>query len=200
MISPGMNAFNFLISTAFDLYIMLVAIRFIMQITRADYHNPLSQFIVKATNPPLTPFRRFVPGVAGYDVAALVLCIVLLVVKLGLYKFIGFSESIGSLGISLSNASWIKILLLAFVSLIELFFNVFIYSIIIQAILSWFPSSGYNPVVSILHSITSPVLNPVRKIVPPVGGLDLSALASIIGLIFLKILVVQSLVSIVVRL
>ncbi len=197
MLGPGLNALNFLVSTAFDLYIMLVAIRFIMQITRADYHNSLSQFIVKVTNPLLVPLRKFVPGVAGYDIAALVLCFLLVVVKLVLYKMTGFSESIGGFAIALSNASWLKLLLLACVALIELFFNVFIYSIIIQAILSWFPATGYNPVTSILHSITSPVLSRVRKKIPPISGLDLSALAAIIGLIFLKILVVQSLVAIV---
>ncbi len=200
MLSPGINALNFLISTAFDLYIMLVAIRFIMQITRADYHNPLSQFIVKVTNPLLTLLRRFVPGIAGYDMAALVLCFLLVVVKLVLYKITGFSESIGSVAISLSSASVIGIILLSLVSSIELFFNVFIYSIIIQAILSWFPTTGYNPVTSILHSITSPVLTPIRKILPPISGLDLSAIAAIISLIFLKILIVQTLVSVVISL
>ncbi len=192
--SPGINALNFLITTAFDLYAMLVAVRFLMQITRADYHNPLSQFVVKVTNPPLSLLRRVVPGFAGYDVAALVLCFILIIVKLTLYKLTGFNEYIGGHGIQLAEAGWLQVAALSFIALVELFFNLFIYSIVIQAILSWFNTGGYNPVSSILHSITSPVLRPVRKIIPPISGLDLSAIVAIVALHFVKILVVQTLV------
>lgn len=196
MASPGMNALNFLLTTLFDLYIMIVAVRFLMQLTRADYHNPISQFVVKVTNPLLIPLRRVVPGFAGTDIAALVLCIVLIFLKLLVFKLTGFSDYIGSIGVRLGAANMLQIVVLSFISLVELFFNVFIYGILIQAILSWF-NSGYNPVHSVLHSITSPVLTPVRRYVPAIGGLDLSALAAIIGLQVLKILVVQSLMQLV---
>ncbi|MCB1757736.1 MAG: YggT family protein [Gammaproteobacteria bacterium] len=196
MASPGMSALNFLITTAFDLYIMVVAIRFLMQLTRADYHNPLSQFVVKVTNPLLIPLRRVVPGFAGTDVAALVLCFLLLFIKLTLFKAMGFSDMIGGYSLSISAASWPLIAVLALIALVELFFNVFIYAIIAQAILSWF-NTGYNPVYGILHSITSPVLEPVRKVVPPISGIDLSALVAIIGLQALKMFVIPTLLRVV---
>ncbi|HBR98192.1 MAG TPA: YggT family protein [Gammaproteobacteria bacterium] len=198
MASPGMNALNFLLTTLFDLYIMVVAIRFLMQVTRADYHNPISQFVVKATNPLLIPLRRFVPGFAGTDIAALVLCLLLILLKLMLFKVMGFGDYFGGKGIHLALANGVQIAALSVISLIELFFNVFIYSIVILAILSWIPSSGgYNPVQSVLYSLTSPVLNPLRKVIPPIGGLDISALVAIIALHLAKILVVQSLVNMV---
>ncbi len=196
MSSPGMNALSFLITTLFDLYIMVVAIRFLMQLTRADYHNPISQFVVKITNPLLIPFRRFVPGLAGIDVAALVLCLLLIFFKLSLFKVIGFVDYIGNHSVQLATAGWFQITALSLISLVELFFNLFIYTILAMAILSWFNTGGYNPAYSILHSITSPVLNPLRRVIPPIGGIDLSALIGIIGLHFLKILVVQSLMQI----
>lgn len=198
MTSPGLNALNFLITTLFDIYIMIIAVRFLMQLTRADYHNPISQFVVKATNPLLIPLRRFVPGFAGTDIAALVLCFLLILAKLAIFKVIGFADYIGGQGLNLAAANALQITLLSLVSLVELFFNLFIYAIVIQAILSWFNQGAYNPVHSVLYSITSPILTPVRRYVPPLGGLDLSALVAIIGLHFFKILVVQSLVNVVV--
>ncbi len=193
MASPGLNALNFLLTTLFDLYTMIVAVRFLMQLTRADYHNPISQFVVKVTNPLLIPLRRIVPGFGGTDIAALALCFILIFIKFTLFKMIGFSDYIGSTGINMGAANFLQISLLSFIALIELFFNVFIYGIVIQAILSWFNTGGHNPVHSVLHSITSPVLTPVRRFVPAIGGLDLSALAAIVGLQVLKILVVQNL-------
>ncbi len=197
MASPGLNALNFLITTIFDIYILVIAVRFLMQLTRADYHNPLSQFIVKVSNPLLLPLRRFVPGFAGTDIAALVLCFLLIFVKLTVFKAIGFADYIGGQGLNLAAANWFQIALLSAVSLVELFFNLFIYALVAQAILSWISTGGNNPAYGVLQSITSPVLTPLRRIIPPMGGLDLSALAGIIGLSFLKILIVQSLVQIV---
>lgn len=197
MASPGLNALNFLITTIFDIYILVIAVRFLMQLTRADYHNPLSQFIVKVSNPLLIPLRKFVPGFAGTDIAALVLCVLLIFVKLSVYKTIGFADYIGGQGLNLEAANWLQIALLSIVSVIELFFNLFIYALVAQALLSWISTGANNPAFGVLQSITSPVLTPLRRVIPAMGGLDLSALAGIIGLSFLKILVIQSLVQIV---
>lgn len=197
MASPGLNALNFLITTIFDIYILIIAVRFLMQLTRADYHNPLSQFIVKVSNPLLIPLRKFVPGFAGTDIAALVLCFLLVFAKLTIFKAIGFVDHIGGQGLNLAAANWLQIALLSIVSVVELFFNLFIYALVAQALLSWISTGGNNPAFGVLQSITSPVLTPLRRIIPPMGGMDLSALAGIIGLSFLKILTIQSLVQIV---
>jgi YggT family protein len=176
---------------------MIIAVRFLMQLTRADYNNPLSQFVVKASNPLLIPLRKIVPGFAGTDFAALVLCFVLILLKLGLFKLIGFSDHIGGHSIPLTQVGSATLAALAFLALIELFFNLFIYSLVIQAILSWFNTGGYNPMTSVLSSITSPILTPIRRLIPSIGGLDLSVLVAIIGLQFAKLLTTQLFVQLI---
>jgi len=83
---PTIQALNLLITIVFDLYIMVVAVRFLMQATRANYHNPLAQAVVKLTNPVLVPLRRFIPGFQGHDIAALVLCLLLIALKMFVFK------------------------------------------------------------------------------------------------------------------
>jgi len=186
MPGAGANAFHFLIDTLFDLFALVVMLRFLMQLTRADYYNPVSQFVVKATDPLLRPLRRFIPGFRGMDVAALALCFLVLVVKFMLLK-----------GISLGNIAaggWGSTFWFAFVGLISLVFDVFIYAIIAMVILSWI-SPGGHPVQSLLSSITAPVMRPVQRFVPPMGGFDLSPLVALIALQFFKILIVQPLMS-----
>jgi len=184
MPSSGISAFHYLISTLFDLFAMVVMLRFLMQMTRADYYNPVSQFVVKATNPLLVPLRRFVPGIGGQDIAALVLCFLVLLAKFTLLKGLNFGD--------VTAGGWGDSLWRAMVGMISLVFDVFIYSIIALVILSWI-SPGGHPVASLLQSITSPIMRPIRRFVPPMGGFDLSPLVALIGLQFIRILVVQPL-------
>lgn len=169
---------EFLISTLFSLYILLVMLRFLLQRVRADFYNPVSQFIVKATNPPLRPLRRLIPGFGGIDVASLVLLLALQMLSLFLIALIRG----GGIGL-------LPLLLWSMAELVDLAFNVFIFSILIQAILSWVNPGSYNPVSSILYSLNEPLLRPVRRLIPPISGIDLSPLAVIIGLQVLKMLV-----------
>ncbi|MDH3355332.1 MAG: YggT family protein, partial [Chromatiales bacterium] len=117
---------EFLITTLFDLYITVIMVRFILQKVRGDFYNPISQFIVKVTNPPLIPLRRIIPGWGGYDIAAVVLMLILQSIAFTLLLLIRGSE-LGPL----------MIINLAFAELISMAFNIFIFSIIIQAIISW---------------------------------------------------------------
>lgn len=169
---------EFLISTLFSLYILAVMLRFFLQQTRADFYNPVSQFLVKITNPPLRPLRRIIPGLGGIDLAALVLALLLQIVSVYLIVLLrGAGVAFGPL------------LILSVAELVDLTFNIFIFAILIQAILSWVNPGSYNPVSSILYSLTEPVLRPVRSFIPPISGLDLSPLVAIIGLQVLKMLV-----------
>ncbi len=170
-----MNAFEFLISTLFSIYILAVMLRFLLQLVRADFYNPISQAIVKVTNPPLRPLRRLIPGFGRTDVAAIVLMFALQLMSLFL-----IGQLRGGIGLA-------PLLLLSVVELINLAFMVFIWGIIIQALLSWVNPGTYNPVSSLLHSLTDPLLRPVRRHLPPVAGtLDLSPLVAILGLEFLR--------------
>ena len=174
----GDNPFLFLIETLFDLYIILLMLRFLLQQVRADFYNPVSQFIVRATSPVVIPVRRIVPGLGGIDVATLLLIITLIGLKVVLISALqGY------------GVSFIGLLLYCVREFITLGINVFMFAIIIQAILSWVNPDPYNPVYSILYSITSPLLRPVQRMLPPMGGLDLSPLVVLIALMFLKRLV-----------
>lgn len=170
---------EFLLTTLFELYILAVMLRFLLQTTRADFYNPISQFLVKITNPPLRPLRRLIPGFGGLDVASIVLLLLLQMAALGVVLFLR-NGGVGPL----------PLLLVAVAELVKLTFNVFIFGILIQAILSWVNPGTYNPVSSILYSLTAPVLRPVQRVVPPISGIDLSPLAAILGLQVLKMLVV----------
>ncbi len=173
------NAATFLIETLFGLYILLVMLRFLLQWARADFYNPVSQFIVKATQPALIPLRKFIPGFGGLDTAALVFMVILKLVELWLVTgLLGMSPQIGGLA------------MLSVAELLSLLINVFIFSILIQVIISWVNPGMHNPVMGLLHSLTEPLLGPARRVIPPISGLDLSPIIVIIVLQLASMLVV----------
>lgn len=173
------NPLEFLIHTLFGLYILAVMLRFLLQTLRADFYNPISQFLVKVTDPVLTPLRRLIPGVAGIDFASIVLLIGLQMLDLGLVLWIQDA----SLGF-LSLLAW------ALGKLMSLLINVFIFAILIIVIISWINPTTYNPAMSILITLTEPLLRPARRLIPPISGLDLSPLVVLIVLQVLKMLLV----------
>ena len=165
------NAATFLIQTVFGLYILIVMLRFLLQWARADFYNPISQFIVKATQPPLKPLRKIIPGIGGLDMAALIFMLVLKFVELWLVTgLLGMSPQIGGLA------------MLSIAELLGLLINVFIFSILIQVIISWVNPGMHNPVMGLLHSLTEPLLAPARRVIPPISGLDLSPIIVIVCL------------------
>ena len=174
------GAFIFLITTLFDIYIWIVLTRFILQLVRADFYNPISQFVVKATSPLLNPLRRVIPGVGGIDMASLVLFIALVVVKLVIYIFI----ATGGTAYFANPASFAVLTLMSIASTL---INYFLFVIFVSAILSWVVAAGgYNPFADLLHQIAEPLLGPARKVIPPMGGLDLSPMIVMLALVFIK--------------
>jgi YggT family protein len=172
------NPLEFLISTLFSLYILAVMLRFILGAVRADFYNPVSQFLVRITNPLLVPMRRFIPSIRQYDTSALLLMLVLQIVSLVIVTMLRDV-----------SVSFITLLLVAIGELVVLAFNVFLFAIVIQVVISWINPGSYNPVNTLLHSITAPVLGPIQRLIPPVSGMDLSPLVALIGLQVLKMLV-----------
>ncbi|ABE55963.1 protein of unknown function YGGT [Shewanella denitrificans OS217] len=175
----NMNAMSFLITTVFDLYLMVVILRFWLQWAKADFYNPFSQFIVKATHPVLAPMRRILPSVGSIDTASIVLALLVVLVKM--------------LVLTLLAGAAIDILTLLLFSLISVVKEagvLLFWLILIRALLSWF-NQGHNPIVMMMTQLTEPVLAPVRRIIPPMGGLDLSVMFVIIGLNFLNMLLSQ---------
>ena len=174
----------FLIDTVLGFYILIVMLRFLLQLTRADFYNPISQFVVKVTNPPLTRLRRVIPGFWGIDLAAVVLLIALESSRLALVTIL-LGHSAAPLGV----------VILSVAELLKLAAYVVIFSIFIRAVMSWFSSGHGHPMTRLLGSFTEPILRPARRLIPSTGGLDLSPLIVFIALmLFLKI-VVQALLD-----
>lgn len=194
--SALVEAISFLIGMVFNLFAMLFALRFIMQIFRADYYNPLAQFIVKTTDPVLKPMRRVIPSFRTYDTSSILMAFAVLLVKVFLLKILQVDIlPVAGKALFTARQSFNSLFFLAIVDVVHLLFNVFIFAMIIQAILSWFPNPSTDSIRNLLSGITEPVLRPIRKHVPPLNGFDFSILIGIIGLFFLQILITGTLLS-----
>lgn len=167
------EAGTLLVEVIFSLYILAVLLRFLFQLTRADFYNPISQFLVAFTNPLLKPLRQIIPGLYGIDFASLVLLLLLKCSELYLLLLMG--------GFAVH---WLPIVAAATVDLLRLTLNVFFFAILIRVILSWFMPYGIhqNPAGSLLVNLTEPLLRPARRLIPPIGGLDLSPIVVIVAL------------------
>ncbi len=178
------NAGVFLINTVFGLYILIVMLRFLLQLVHGDFYNPLSQFLVKATSPVLVPLRRLVPGLFGVDFASVLLLLTLQIMQIvlvGLIKGYAFQP--------------LGLLVMSIAELASLTLNIFFFSILIQVILSWVNPGNYNPVASLLHSLNEPLLRPARRLIPPVSGFDFSPLVVGVALKLLEMTFIAWLVN-----
>ncbi|WP_185268030.1 YggT family protein [Halopseudomonas xiamenensis] len=182
-----MNGVNmaavYVVQTLGSLYLLIVLLRFILQLVRADFYNPISQFIVRATQPLLQPLRRVVPGFAGIDVASLVLALVVqLVVMAIIIKLMGYA-----LPAVLQLLAW------SLVGITALFLKIFFFALIISVILSWVAPQSHNPAVILVFQLCEPVLAPIRRFLPSLGGLDLSPIFAFIALNLLDMLLITNL-------
>lgn len=173
------NPLEFLITTLISLYLLAVMLRFLLGVSRADFYNPVSQFLVRITNPALVPLRKVIPVIGKFDTAAIVLMVVLQLI-------------IEFLKVALRGVSvpFITVLMYTVGELFLLLINVFLISIVVQVILSWVNPGTYSPVNSILYNLTNPILKPIQRIIPPLSGIDLSPLFAIIGLQVVRMLIV----------
>lgn len=172
------NALFYLISTLFEVYLWIVMLRMILQVVRADFYNPISQLVWQLTQPIVLPLQKVFPKWRQYDTAAAVVLFVVAVV----YVFV--ATAFMGYNVSILGALWYAVL-----KLIVLALNLCTFALVIQAILSWVGPGVNNPAGSILWSINEPMLRPVRRVIPPFSGLDLSPLIVIVALQFVKLLI-----------
>ncbi|MCP5208231.1 MAG: YggT family protein [Hahellaceae bacterium] len=161
-------------------YMTIVLLRFLLQVAKADFYNPISQFVVKATNPLLLPLRKIIPGFGGFDIAGLVLALLLQ----ALVYFLIFLAAGTAILNPLTLLGWSAITLLALVT------KIYFWAIIAVIILSWVAQGSYHPAIQLLHQLTEPIMAPFRKLLPPLGGLDLSPI-----LVFLILNVVEIVIA-----
>lgn len=176
MSSNFLQAGIYLIQTFAGLYLIMIMLRFLMQVSRADYYNPICQAIVKITDPPIKPLKRMIPAVRGVDFATLI--VALLVQLLTIIAIMGLS------GGWLFHPSYIAWSLLGLVSLI---FDIYFFALIIMVIASWIAPYADHPAITLVYQITEPICAPARKLLPPMGGLDFSII-----LVFVAITVIDS--------
>lgn len=165
------NAVYFLVTTLFDLALWLFMLRIILQWVRADFYNPMSQMIWKATRYPTDFMRRFMPQWRNLNVAALLVVFVLALIYIHTVS--------GMLNLRLSRWPALGYTLL---KLATMTVNLYTFTLFVQAILSWLGPGVNNPASNVLWSMNEPLLRPVRRFIPPLSGLDLSPLFVILAL------------------
>ena len=180
------QAFIYIIQTLGKLYLLVELLRFVLQLVRADFYNPLCQFTVKATQPLLTPLRRVIPSVAGIDLAGLVLVLLL---QLLLIIVILSLAGLPVLEFLPNILAW------TLIAVGGLFLKIFFFAIIISVILSWVAPGSQNPGAQLTHQICEPMLAPIRNLLPNLGGLDLSPIFAFISINLLERLVIDNLAA-----
>ncbi len=172
-----------IIKTIGSLYILAILLRFLLQAARADFYNPVTQAIVKVTTPALFPFRKIIPGYRGYDFAALVLALTLSALATALMVLI-YSGGLLAVG---TMVSW------AFLGLVNFILDIYLYSTFISIIASFVAPFSGNPALLVVYQILEPVYSRVRRVIPPMGGLDLSPIFILLGIRVIRMALVFSL-------
>lgn len=182
----GLNtAAIYVLQTVGSLYLLIILLRFVLQLVRADFYNPLSQFAVRATQPLLKPLRRIIPSMFGLDMSSLVLAII---VQFLLFALI-FLLAVGYINNPLLLLVW------SLIAVTSLFLKIFFYALIISVILSWVAPGSHNPGAELVNQICEPALAPFRKILPNLGGLDISPILAFMALKLLDMLVINNLAA-----
>ena len=166
----------YLIQTLLSLYLITMLLRFLLQLVRADFYNPISQFIVKVTNPLVIPARKIIPGFAGLDIASLLLALLLQIIGIAAVFLISYGALPGLALLFMGSV----------LGLVALLVKLYFFALLAMIILSWVAQGSNHPAIYLLFQITEPVMAPVRKLLPPMGGIDFSPI-----IVFVLINVVQ---------
>ena len=168
----------YLLQTFLSLFLLLVMLRFLLQLVRADFYNPISQFLVKVTNPLILPLRKLVPGLWGLDLAALLLLVLVQIAGIAAMLFLN--------GFALPNP--LLLLLWSVLGIAGLLANFYFFALLAVIILSWIAPGSHNPVIYLLHQVTEPVMAPFRRLLPAMGGMDFSPILVFIGINVVQIM------------
>jgi YggT family protein len=177
------EALLFLISTVFDMYLFLLVIRVLLAYAGANYFDPMTQFIIRCTDFAVKPLRRLIPNTRGIEVSTLVLILGIEFVK---YLLIA--------SVDISSITLPGLVIIAFADMLKIFLQTMFYAIIMQAILSWVQPG--SPVNGLLYKINAPIMRPIQRLCPAVGGVDISPIPAMILLQLLIIIIVNPLMGI----
>lgn len=175
----------FLIEVIFDIYIIMLILRLIMQKVGASYHNPVSQLIIRLTNALVLPLQRIIPGFKGFDFAIILLVFILEIIQMILLMWLRFDVVPGFGGTIIVAIGMIgrKVM------------NLYFWAIIIWALMSWAVSLQRSPAAEIVYLITEPVMRRARRIIPTIAGFDLTPIPVLIVLQLLSMLVFNPIIQ-----
>ena len=168
-----------ILTTAFDLYIVVLWLRFLLQLLHADYYNPIAQFVVQATAPLVNPLKRIIPGNHSWEPAVLVIILLIKMLEMTLLGLLVGGATIAPL----------PLLIYTIVSLLQLVAEFYFWTLMISVVLSWVAPGSYSPAAVLVNQIIEPLLVPCRRLLPAMGGLDLSPIFVFLGIKVFQILV-----------
>jgi len=171
------QALVLIVETIASVYLLFVILRFLLQLVRADFYNPLSQGIVKITNPVLMPLRKVVPGFFGIDLACVILALIVQVVTSEILSLIVIKALINPLPLFF----W------GIMGLVMYTLNIYLVALFVMVIASFIAPMSSHPALMLIRQLTQPLLTPVQRIIPPMGGLDFSVMAIILVIYVSKI-------------
>lgn len=176
---PFTQVATYLIQTLGGLYLGIIVLRFLLQLFRADFQNPISQFLIKATHAPSRPIRSLLPTYKTFDGASIVLAI------LTQWLVIQITASINGAGL----ISIMSILSWSILGILSLILNIYFYGLLAVIIISWVAPQSHHPVIALLYQLIEPISGPFRRLIPPLGGIDLSPIFVFLVINMLRIFV-----------
>ncbi|HBQ39743.1 MAG TPA: YggT family protein [Halieaceae bacterium] len=175
-----MNALSdivaYLLQTVLNLALLAILLRFLLQLVRADFYNPVSQFLAKVTNPLVLPVRRVIPAYRGLDLSTLLLALLL---QMAAIVALLALNGLGPPGV-------LTLLVWSVLGIVGLLVNIYFFALLAMIILSWIAPGGRHPALLLLFQLTEPVMAPFRRMLPSMGGIDFSPI-----LVFILINVIQ---------
>lgn len=173
-----MRALQYIIDALTSLYLLLLLLRLVFPYVRVNFRSPLAQAIMRLTSPPVVPLRRILPPIGRVDTATLLVAIAIQCAAVTLIVFL-YGVPLIPLAVALTTI----------VKLVVLLIHLFAFAVIIRVVLSWISPHQNNPATEIVNSISDPVLAPFRRVIPSIGGMDISPVFVIVGLMALGILI-----------
>ncbi len=175
---PLPDIIRLIVQTLGSLYLFIVIVRFLLQVARADFYNPISQTVVRLTNPLLIPLRKVIPGIYGIDLASILLAVAIswVATELTMLAYGGFLNPATVL-------VWVSIGLLSFVT------SIYFWGLLISIVFSWIAPSSHHPALQLLRQLMEPAMAPFRRLLPPMGGIDITPIFAFLTLQVINIVI-----------
>lgn len=167
----------YVIQVGMGLLAFLFLLRLLLQLCRANFNNPVSQAVYRATRVPVNTLTRVLPVLGRFSTASLALALICQWIAIGL------SLQIAGLAVPLG-----QMLVWGALGAAAMLIHFYFYGIFVVIILSWIAPQTSHPAIALLWQLIEPVLAPARRLIPSFGGLDLSPMLVLFGLSGLRIL------------